>query len=51
MRESTLAVFAINKTTVFQIAKGEPDCNTADIKPSTELVFARDGKSCLLVSA
>ena len=47
--ESSLAMFAIDETAIFEIAEREPNCNTTDVKAPTELMFARDGKRCLLV--
>ena len=42
---SSLPMFAKDKTTVLQIAQGQPDGDATDLKAIAELMFAGDGKS------
>ena len=48
--ERALAMLAVNKPAIFEVAESEADCNTADAKSAAELMFARDRESNLVVS-
>jgi hypothetical protein len=44
VRKSALSVLAINQAAIFQVTQCKPNCNTADIKPATKLMFAGNWK-------
>jgi len=51
MGKSALAMFAEDKTAIFEVTQSQSDCNTTDIKAAAELMFAGDGERGLLVAA
>ena len=44
VRKSAFSVLAVDQAAIFDIAQRQPDCDTADIEPTTKLMLARDGK-------
>lgn len=45
MSKSTLTMFTINETPIFQVSECEPDCNTADFEAPAQLMFTGNGKA------
>jgi len=47
MGKSAFAMFAIDKSPVFQVAQCEPNRYAADVKAATQLMLTGDGKGRL----
>ena len=51
MSKRALTVLAINQAAIFQVAQGEPNCNTADVEAPAELMFTRNSERTLFASS